>query len=364
MLINALMQSERSEYLRQQNNPNNKANGYRPRKKAGLKRALNLAIPRDRLGLFKPVILGMLQQEQERINQLAFSLYGSGLSTSQTSRILEETFGQKYSKASITNITKECKENIKLWLERPLDKVYPVLFIDAHFLKVRRATVATEAFYVVLGLKQDLTREVLTIAGVPTESASGWEDVLEKLKERGVKKVGLFVSDDLKGIDTAVEKHFPSSDHQKCIVHFKRNIVKKLRKQDREELLKALKNVFEPDSLSDDIEAQVDYLKQTLGSFSKYYPSLKQTSQRDDLFKYFTYLKYDVSVRRMIYSTNWIERFNKSVKRTTKIRNSFPNPESAIVLIGYVAMELVENHYSYPITAFANDKKIIELSNI
>ena len=363
MIINALMKSERSEFLRNQEEPNNKANGYRPRTKIGMKRSLALSIPRDRLGIFKPFILGILNQEQELLNELAFSLYGNGLSTSQTSRIIEETFGKKYCKASISNITKEFKEYVKMWLERQLDQVYPIVFIDALFLKVRRDTVASEAFYVVLGVKKDLTREVLAVVNMPTESATGWEDIFKKLQERGVKKVGIFVSDDLKGIGGAIEKTFQDSDHQKCIVHFKRNLLKKLRKKDREDFLKAIKQVFNPDFPFNDIPEQVDYLKRVLAQFSIRYPALKQTIKRDDLFKYFTYLKYDVSIRRMIYSTNWIERFNKSVKRTTKIRNSFPSPESAIALIGFVAMDLGENHYSYPIKIFANDKKILKFSN-
>lgn len=132
-------------------------------------------------------------------------------------------------------------------MNRPLDAHYPVVFIDAIHVKVRRDTVATEAFYIVLGVKEDLTREVLGILNFPNESATGWEEVLEGLRQRGMRTASLFVSDDLKGLDASIGKCFKHSRHQKCIIHFQRSLSRNIRVRDREEFCNDVKEIFNPD---------------------------------------------------------------------------------------------------------------------
>ena len=355
LLLNGLMLSERRTFLSEDQTEGNKGNGYRSASRSGIGSKLQLQIPRDRMGVFKPIILGLLNEQEEQIKDLCFELYGKGLTTRQIEEVIAKIYGSNYSKSSISRITTDFSSLVSAWLNRKLDHYYPVVYIDAIHVKVRRETVATEAFYVLLGLKEDYTREVLGIINIPQESASGWQEVLENIRSRGLGKVGLFVFDDLTGLDTVIGKVFASSMQQKCIIHFQRNLSKHIRRTNRAVFCEDLKQVFNPDEASYSAQQAVVQLKETLIKWSKTYPKLKSTINRNDLETIFTYLNFDYRIRRMIYTTNWIERLNKSFRRTLKMRNALPNPQAAITLMGYVAIEMEEGTYSYPITNFKSD---------
>ena len=353
LVLNGLMYVEREVFLDQFDAAKNKGNGYRQVTKSGIGSKLQLAIPRDRLGVFKPVILGVLDKQEEQIKDLCFELYGKGLTTRQIEGVVEKIYGTHYSKSSISRITTEFSSLVESWLNRNLDTYYPVVYIDAIHIKVRRDRVATEAFYTMLGLKEDLTREVLGIVNIPQESATGWREVLEGIKERGVADVGLFVFDGLTGLDTAVGQVFAHSKQQQCILHFQRNLNKDIRTSHRESFAAELKEIFNPDNASyNETQARVR-LHDFVEKWKKYYRKLNNLDMRTH--NLFTYLSYDYRVRRMLYTTNWIERLNKSFRRTLKMRNALPNPESAITLLGFTAMEMEEGTYSYPISNFKND---------
>ena len=356
MMINGLMLSERKLFLDNNEDAANKGNGYRKASRSGIGSRLSLSIPRDRLGVFKPVLLGLLDQQEEQVKSLCFELYGKGLTTRQIEDIIESIYGSSYSKSNISRITTDFGALISSWLSRSLDNYYPIIYIDAIHVKVRRDRVATEAFYVLLGLKEDLTREVLSIINIPQESASGWEEVLIGIKQRGVDRVGLFVFDDLTGLDTVIGKVFSASLQQKCVLHFQRNLNKNIRVVDRKEFSRELSNVFDPDNIDYRADQAVLKLKEVLNKWSKAYPKLRAVAHRADLELIFTYLQFDYRIRRMIYTTNWIERLNKSFRRTLNMRNALPTPQAAITLIGFVAMEMGEKTYSYPITNFRFDQ--------
>ena len=161
MLVNGLMLSERSAFLDIDQQKANKGNGYRYASRSGIGSKLQLKIPRDRLGVFQPVILGLLNEQEEQVKDLCFELYGKGLTTRQIEDVVAKIYGSSYSKSSISRISTDFSSLIESWLQRGLDHYYPVIYIDAIHIKVRRQTVATEAFYVLLGLKEDYTREVL-----------------------------------------------------------------------------------------------------------------------------------------------------------------------------------------------------------
>ncbi len=356
MMINGLMLTERKVFLDSKEDTSNKGNGYRRISRSGIGSKLSLYIPRDRLGVFKPVLLGVLDQQEEQVKSLCFELYGKGLTTRQIEEVVENIYGSSYSKSSISRITTDFSALVQSWLTRSLDSYYPIVYIDAIHIKVRRDRVATEAFYVLLGLKEDLTREVLSIVNIPQESASGWEEVLHAIKARGVDQIGLFVFDDLTGLDTVIGKVFTTSMQQKCVLHFQRNLNKHIRVTDRKIFAKELCKVFDPDNTKYTVEDAVRQLQKVLSKWSKVYPKLKATANRTDLESVFTYLEFDYRVRRMIYTTNWIERLNKSFRRTLKMRNALPTPEAAITLLGFVAMEMGEKTYSYPIANFRFDQ--------
>ena len=358
MLVNGLMYSERQAFLSQEGIDGNKGNGYRQATRSGIGAKLQLSIPRDRLGVFKPVILGLLDQQDDQIKELCFELYGKGMTTRQIEGIIGRIYGTHYSKSSISRITTDFSALVESWLSRPLENYYPVVYIDAIHIKVRRDTVSTEAFYVLLGLKKDFTREVLGIVNIPQESASGWREVLCDIRDRGVEHVGLFVSDDLKGLDKVIGEVFSSSKHQRCILHFQRNLYKNIRKSDRVAFSEEVKSVFNPDDPTYSQQQAIINLRQVIGKWAVKYPKLIKSIEGkapDDLF---TYLAYDRRVRRMLYTTNWIERLNKSFRRTLKMRNALPHPSAAITLLGFVAMEMEEGTYSYPINNFKFEEKL------
>ncbi|MDH5475862.1 MAG: IS256 family transposase [Cyclobacteriaceae bacterium] len=363
MMVNGLMLSERNTFLYSDQEEQNKGNGYRYASRSGIGSKLQLKIPRDRLGVFQPVILGLLNEQEEQVKDLCFELYGKGLTTRQIEDVVAKIYGSSYSKSSVSRITTDFSALVESWLQRDLDAYYPIVYIDAIHIKVRRETVATEAFYVLLGLKEDHTREVLGIINIPQESASGWEEVLEGIQSRGVQKVGLFVFDDLTGLDTVIGKVFAESMQQKCMVHFQRNLNKHIRTTHKEDFCKELKGIFNPDDVFYTVEQGVNNLKEVLGKWAKTYPKLQSTLNRDDLESVFTYLNFDYRIRRMVYTTNWIERLNKSFRRTLKMRNALPNPKAAITLMGYVAMEMEEKTYSYPINNFKFDDNF-KLNNV
>jgi putative transposase len=186
LILNGLMKIERTHWMASNSGPDNKANGYRPGQAIGHGRKLSLRIPRDRLGKFQPVLWAMLQDQHEEVRRLCFELYGKGLSASEVGRITEKIYGQAYSSSAISNFTQQLADQIHDWRDRPLAGRYPVILIDAIHKKVRRGHVSSEAFYVVMGLTEQMQREVLAIANLPSESPAGWSELLQSLKNRGL----------------------------------------------------------------------------------------------------------------------------------------------------------------------------------
>ena len=233
IMLESMMVAERGEYLRTAGE-GNKGNGYRLGHTYGQGRKLEFRIPRDRYGNFHPRILAFLKNQEEECDRLAGALYSKGLTQSQVGDVFDEIYGEHYSKSSISRMIQYMREDVSKWLDRPLERYYPIVFIDCVFIKVRRArSCSAEAFYVIMAVKEDKTREVLGIYNNPEESASGWGEMLKKIKGRGVEKIGLIVADGLKGLDTAVGAPFPNVPLQRCTTHLKRNLLGKVRHGDK-----------------------------------------------------------------------------------------------------------------------------------
>ncbi len=190
LTLECLMLLEREEQISTVSN--NKCNGYRSKKSVGFGSGFELSIPRDRLGVFKPYVLELMKQDENRIKETCFELYSKGLTTKDVSSVIEKLYGKTYCESSISNITKGYYSQMEEWRQRPLESNWIAIYIDALFVKVRRDTVQSEAFYVLLGLKEDFTREVLGIYNYPTESASNWIEICEDIRERGVKQESIY----------------------------------------------------------------------------------------------------------------------------------------------------------------------------
>jgi len=356
MVMNSLMLSEREIHLSEAEN--NKGNGYRNASVFGHGHQLELRIPRDRLSQFSPTILALFREQESYLKEVSFKLYAKGLTTRDVSDVMETIYGGSYSKSKISDISQSFYQQMEAWRNRTLDSHYLAFYIDGLHVKLKRdSTYANECFYIILGVREDFTREIIAIVNFPQESATAWELIFEEIKGRGVKSVGLIVSDSLAAIDKSIAKQFNTA-HQKCTVHLIRNLMSHVRSQDKKEVAEDMRNVLNVDSQSYTIEdAQAAFAifkekwRKKYASFGKYLDTL-------EMELYLTYLNYDARIRRMIYTTNWIERFNKSARRTLKIRGAFPNEESVLALITSVAMEIGDNHYQYPIYNFKYDEKL------
>lgn len=357
--LNALMKLER-DFSEERKKEGNKSNGYRFASVLGCGKSLQLIIPRDRLGVFKPVILTLLRQEEERIKDLCWDLYTKGLTTRDIGDITEKLYGEHYSKSTISEISKEFYPIMEDWRKRPLDSHYPVIYIDAIHTKVCRDKVSSEAFYVLLAVNQDTTREVLGIYNAPTESAGMWDEIFTDLKQRGVKDVNLIVTDNLSGVDQSIHKAFPSAYVQKCVIHLMRNLSKKVRPSDRDVFCQDLKQIFNTTSSDDTKEKALLRIKAFIDKWTARYPHVKQLNDSMHVDYHLTYYNFDFRVRSMIYTTNWIERLNKDFRRTLKIRNALPNVESALALMSKVAMDKQTKHYKYGIHQLTHCSKLMD----
>jgi transposase-like protein len=357
MLLNGMMLSERSHFL--EGDSLNKGNGYRLGKVFGFGTQLELRIPRDRQSGFMPTILALFRDQESYLKEVSFQMYSKGLTTRDVSDVMETIYGKHYSKSTVSNISQSFYERMDKWRNRRLKQRYLALYIDGLVVKLRRGSeYANECFYIVLGLKEDYTREVLAIVNLPSESSTGWKQVLQDLKDRGVEHVDLIISDNLTQLEGSIAEVFPESQHQKCIVHLQRNLSTYVRREDRKELAEDMRWIFSPDDIyyeRSDVQAR---LETVADKWKKKYQSLYNKLKNLDWVPYFTYLDYNPKIRRMIYTTNWIESFNKHARRTLKVRGAFPNEESVMALITAVAMEKSEKVYNYPIYNFKFDQKL------
>ena len=365
MFFETILKYDRKEFLNEYNkdsqlNEKNKGNGYYEKIVKCINKYFKLKIPRDRLGVFKPEFLELLKEKDEEMADLAFSLYTKGLTTRDIEQVFKDSFDKSFSASSVSAITKEFETIRKAWQERKLDEDYYFVYIDAIHIAVRRETVQKEAFYIVIGLKKDLTREILGVYNIPQESAFGWEEPLKNLKERGVKRVLMFIADGLTGLENIIKKEFPKSFFQKCLVHKVRNVMTKVRANEKEEIANDFFEVFKLEESNYTFEEGRKNLNIFIEKWGKKYYSIKNMFKEEQLENYFAYLNYPKDIQRMIYTTNWIERLNKGIRRTEKIRNSFPNEDSALNLICAYLMDFEKRVYKYPITNFKKVKDILD----
>jgi transposase-like protein len=358
MVLNAMMYSERSTYLT--TDKSNKANGFRPGNVFGYGKQIELRIPRDRQSTFIPTILALFRDQESYLKEVSFQMYSKGLTTRDISEVMETIYGTHYSKSKISNISQGFYQQMEAWRNRDLDNHYLAFYIDGLHVKVKRDNrYQNECFYIILGLKEDFTREVIAIVNFPTESSIGWQQIFTELKQRGVKSVGIIISDGLSGLDNTISKEFSNTPHQKCIVHLQRILQGYVRREDKKELAADFRAVLSPDDAKYTKELAYNNLVDFANKWRQKYKSLGKYIDNLEWQPYFIYLDYSVKIRRMIYTTNWIERFNRSARRTLKVRGAFPNEESVLALITSVAIDKSDKTYAYPIYNFKFEEKLM-----
>jgi transposase-like protein len=283
-----------------------------------------LEVPRDRNNDFQTALFEPYKRRDDWLEQTVIQMYARGLSTRDIANLIEQMYGQKYSATSVSNLTDIAVKEIEQWKNRPLEKRYSVLFIDALSIKIRREHVGNESAYIIIGINEEGYREILDFYIGVTESATLWQEVLMNLKSRGVEQVLLGVMDGLPGLTDAFLKVYPKADVQRCVVHKVRNTLHKVKKKHTDEIVTDLKKIYKAPSR--------EYAEQALNDLSskwdRIYPHLAQSwfEDKDELFAFY---KYPDSIQKSIYTTNWIERANKEIRKRLKTMNSLPNEKAA-----------------------------------
>ena len=284
---------------------------------------LELIIPRDRNGSFDQQLIPDYARRTDDLETTIITLYRKGITTREIADLIEKLYGHHSSAATVSNITEAVKTQVETFHSRPLSEQYVVIFMDATYLNVRRDSVAKEPLHVLLGITPEGNREVLDYALYPTESAANDEEMLANLKMRGVKQVLLFASDGLQGMRDAVKRQFPDAEHQQCWVHLSRTVARYIRQKDRREVLGDLKKVYQ----AADASKAREELKAFLEKHKTAYPRLHRIFDlaEPSLFQFY---QFPEAIRGSIYTTNLIERNNKGLKHTAKVKEQFPNEDA------------------------------------
>ena len=317
------------KYAIEQKQTPNSRNG-RPKKTLSTQYGdVELAIPRDRQGTFEPAVVPKYQTTMPGIEDQIVALYARGMTTRDIQAQLQDLYGMDVSPTLISNVTDKLLPVIQEWQQRPLAAVYPVVFLDAIHFKVRQdGRVVTKAAYVVVGINLDGYKDVLGMWIGAHESAKFWLTVLTELKSRGVQDVLVVAVDNLAGFSEAIASVFPQSDIQKCIVHQIRNSLKYVARKDYAAVTTDLKPIYQADTEG----AAAQALDAFAAKWEKKYPMVVR-SWRENWTELVTFFQYPPALRKIMYTTNLIEGFNRQLRKVTKTKSQFPTDEALVKML-------------------------------
>ena len=295
---------------------------------------VEVAVPRDRKGEFEPQLLKKNQTSvSQDIEEKILSMYAKGMTTRDIETHIQDIYGIEVSDTTISRITDKILPIAKEWQQRPLEAVYAVVFLDAIHYHVRsEGQIVKKAVYIALGINLDGKKDVLGRWVGENESAKYWTTVLNGLKNRGVEDIFIACTDNLTGFSAAIEAVFPKTEIQNCIIHQLRNSSKYVSYKDIKELMADLRSVY----AAVDEPAALDALDAFSTKWETKYPKISR-SWRENWANLSTYFKYPQGVRRLIYTTNSIEGFNRQLRKVTKTRSVFPTDDSLFKML-YLAM--------------------------
>jgi putative transposase len=294
---------------------------------------VEIKTPRDRGGSFEPKIVRKRQRRFEGFDEKILALYSRGLSVRDVQAHLREIYGVEVSAGLISQVTDAVMDDARAWQQRPLDDVYPVLFLDAFVVKIREGgSVQRRACYLALGVGMDGSRDVLGMWFQATEGAKFWMQVLTELKQRGVQDILICCVDGLKGFPEAIEAVFPQTVVQTCIVHLIRTSLKYVPRRDYDQVVKDLKPIYTAIN-AEAAEHALDAFDQKWGAKL---PVITH-AWRDSWEYVIPFLAYEPEVRRVIYTTNAIEALNRQLRKAVKTKGHFPTEDAARKLL-YLAI--------------------------
>jgi len=343
-LTEMALQAELETHLSQDLERNRK-NGYSAKTMKSANGTFELETPRDRNGSFEPELVKKNQTHMsDELESKMLSLFALGNSYSQIADHIEDMYGVHFSKPAITAITDKLIPKLEEWKKRPLEAIYPFVYLDAIHYKVREdGTYISKAFYTVLGVNLEGKKEILGLYLNESEGAKFWLQVLTDLQNRGVKDILIASVDGLKGFPEAINAVFPETEVQLCIVHQIRNSLKYVASKNQKQFAGELKKVYQAFT-KEEAELELDKLEEKWG---KKYPIIFDSwrNKWDNLSNYF---KYAEPIRKVIYTTNIIESVHRQFRTLTKTKGAFPNDNSLLKLL-YAGIQNAEKKWTMPI---------------
>ncbi|BBB31823.1 transposase mutator type [Thermotomaculum hydrothermale] len=322
-MLQEMLLEERERYLKEARGQT-RANGYYKRTPKSFLGEIELQIPRTRDSQFKVKWLPQRKRVMFFLEDIVEAMFIAGVSTRKTAGVIKNLIGANISAQYVSRISEISEEVIEKWKNSRLTKTYPVLYIDATYISLKRDSVAKEAVYAVLGLSEDGKREILGYF-LPggNEKASLWQEIFRDLKERGLKGVKLIISDDLTGLSEAIKEEFPETMHQLCWFHLKRNIKNRVRKHHFEKIKEELDEIMKCESREEGKTKLLAFIEK----WKKIYRFLKNIKAKVDNYTFF--LLAPDEIRSYFRTTNWMERCFKELKDYIRIRGFFQNEQSA-----------------------------------
>ena len=304
----------------------NYRNGYKNKRVNSSYGSMSIDVPQDRNSSFEPNVVKKRRKDISVIDRKIISMYAKGMTTKQISETIEDIYSFEASESFISDVTDKILPQIEDWQNRPLEAVYPIVFIDAIHFSVREdGVVQKRAAYVVLGIDADGSKDVLTIDVGENESSKYWLSVLNSLKNRGVQDILILCSDGLTGIKDAISAAFPKTEHRRCIVHMVRNTLKYVANKDMMSFAKDLKTIY----TAPDEKTALTQLDQVTDKWSPQcpYAMKRRSNNRDAISPIF---KFSGDVRTAFYTTNAIESLNSTLRRLNRRRSVFSGSQALL----------------------------------
>lgn len=346
-VIQALLEGEMEDHLGYQKNSQeekktpNRRNGYssKNRKVKTNNGEITIDMPRDREGTFEPVIVGKRQRVLEGLDEQIIGMYSRGMTLADIRETIKDIYKIELSNQTLSTLTSSVSEKIEQWQNRPLKECYPFVYVDCLYCYVKENLVSVKkAVYVMLGIDTEGKKEVIGIWIDQTESATFWNGIFEEIKSRGVKDIFFVSMDGLKGLPEAIEKIYPKTITQRCIVHLMRNIYGILNKKDVAEIIKDFKKIY--------TSANREMAEEEYKNFREKNKEKTRLIKRTDEYVEYIYQLYEYpeEIRKIIYTTNPIESLNSALRKVTKGKGTFIN-ERALMKVLYLRVENLEKKW-------------------
>lgn len=334
--METLLQNEFNNFINQSNANKNYRNGYNKKNIKTEYGDIQINMPRDRNGEFSPEILAKRATISDGIKEQITSMYAKGMSTRDITNHIEGMYGTELSATTVSNITDEAMVNGKEWFNRTLDSVYPIVFMDVVHFKVREENkIVSKAIYVALGITMDGMKDVIGMWIGENEGAKFWFKVCTELKNRGVKDILIACVDGLKGFPDAIKSVFPDTAVQLCIIHQIRNSFKYISWKDQKEFISDLKGVYK----ATNEEFGLETLNEMYNKWGNKY-GMVLDSWMNNWENLSTFFEYEDRIRKLIYTTNTVEGFNRQLRKVTKTKTVFPNDDAVLKAMYLATMDI------------------------